>query len=91
MCNQRLSPHLCLLCCLVLKQLSLPDGVVQLCVGVANFPLVHKQLKPLRQAGQVPVPKAREKDTVQGWQLHVLVIQAPHQDIYTTVQHHMCS
>lgn len=52
-------PHLCLLCCLVSKQLALPDGVVQLCVGVAHLARVDEQLKPLGEARQGAVPAGR--------------------------------
>ena len=41
---------------LLSKALPLYEGVIQLCVSVAHFPLVHKQLKALCHARDVSVP-----------------------------------
>lgn len=50
--------HRCLGLGLVVEELPLPDGVVQLGVGVAVLALVDEQLKALSHAGHVAVPDA---------------------------------
>jgi len=48
---------------LLLKQLPLSNGVVQLCVGVADLLLHHEELKALGQTllGTVPGARAEHK------------------------------
>lgn len=46
---------------LLLKKLPLFNGIVQLCIGVADLLLHHKELETLRQTLLVSVPVVRAK------------------------------
>ena len=46
---------------LLLKELPLLDGIIQLCVGVADLLLHHKELKALGQTLLASVPAAKER------------------------------
>lgn len=59
MCAPRF--YLRLAVCLVVEECPLLDGVVQLCVAVAQLLLVHKQLKSLRHSRHVTVPAVEER------------------------------